>query len=47
MNSAVADDPSLANSDPYGDGWKFRVRMEGDADLISWPSRSRCLTTSR
>ncbi|MEV4374474.1 biotin/lipoyl-containing protein, partial [Nonomuraea sp. NPDC049637] len=36
VNSAVADDPSLANSDPYGDGWMFRVRMEGDAeDLLS------------
>ncbi|MEU1722405.1 glycine cleavage system protein GcvH [Actinomadura sp. ATCC 39365] len=36
VNAAVADDPSLANSDPYGDGWMFRVRMEGDAeDLLS------------
>ncbi|MEU5861108.1 MULTISPECIES: glycine cleavage system protein GcvH [unclassified Nonomuraea] len=36
VNQAVVDDPSLANSDPYGDGWMFRVRMEGDAeDLLS------------
>ncbi|MEU1386987.1 MULTISPECIES: glycine cleavage system protein GcvH [unclassified Nonomuraea] len=36
VNAAVSDDPSLANSDPYGDGWMFRVRMEGDAeDLLS------------
>ncbi|MFI9588790.1 glycine cleavage system protein GcvH [Nonomuraea sp. NPDC052265] len=36
VNQAVVDDPSLANTDPYGDGWMFRVRMEGDAeDLLS------------
>ncbi|TMR95370.1 glycine cleavage system protein GcvH [Nonomuraea basaltis] len=36
VNQAVVDDPSLANSDPYGEGWMFRVRMEGDAeDLLS------------
>ncbi|MGN9838608.1 glycine cleavage system protein GcvH [Nonomuraea sp. H19] len=36
VNQAVADDPSLANSDPYGEGWMFRVRMEGDPeDLLS------------
>jgi glycine cleavage system H protein len=36
VNQAIVDDPSLANSDPYGDGWMFRVRMEGDAeDLLS------------
>ncbi|NUP69461.1 MAG: glycine cleavage system protein GcvH [Nonomuraea sp.] len=36
VNQSVVDDPSLANSDPYGDGWMFRVRMEGDAeDLLS------------
>lgn len=36
VNQAVVDDPGLANGDPYGDGWMFRVRMEGDAeDLLS------------
>lgn len=36
VNQSVVDDPSLANSDPYGEGWMFRVRMEGDAeDLLS------------
>ncbi|TDD09518.1 glycine cleavage system protein GcvH [Nonomuraea deserti] len=36
INQAIVDDPSLANSDPYGDGWMFRVRMEGDPeDLLS------------
>jgi glycine cleavage system H protein len=36
INQAVVDDPSLVNSDPYGEGWLFRVRMAGDAeDLLS------------
>ncbi|MEV0203336.1 glycine cleavage system protein GcvH [Nonomuraea sp. NPDC050691] len=36
VNQAVVDDPSLANTDPYGDGWMFRVRVEGDPeDLLS------------
>ncbi|MEO3889744.1 glycine cleavage system protein GcvH [Nonomuraea sp. B5E05] len=36
INQAIVDDPSLANSDPYGEGWMFRVRMEGDPeDLLS------------
>ncbi|MET7332841.1 glycine cleavage system protein GcvH [Nonomuraea sp. NPDC005650] len=36
VNQAVVDDPSLVNSDPYGEGWMFRVRVEGDArDVLS------------
>ena len=30
VNQAVVDDPSLVNSDSYGEGWLFRVRIEGD-----------------
>jgi glycine cleavage system H protein len=26
-NAALADDPSLANSDPEGEGWFFRLRL--------------------
>ena len=26
-NEAVVDDPSLVNSDPYGQGWLFRIRL--------------------
>jgi glycine cleavage system H protein len=25
-NTAVVDDPSLVNSDPYGDGWLLRIK---------------------
>ncbi|WP_327086922.1 glycine cleavage system protein GcvH [Nonomuraea sp. NBC_01738] len=36
VNQTVVDDPSLCNSDPYGEGWMFRVRLEGDPeDLLS------------
>lgn len=32
INSAVVDDPALVNSDPYGEGWLFRVRVEHEPD---------------
>ncbi|MEV0582330.1 glycine cleavage system protein GcvH [Nonomuraea sp. NPDC050310] len=36
VNQAVVEKPDLVNSDPYGEGWMFRVRLEGDAeDLLS------------
>ncbi|MEU6739095.1 glycine cleavage system protein GcvH [Streptosporangium sandarakinum] len=36
VNDSVVDDPSLVNSDPYGEGWLFRIRMEGEPeDLLS------------
>lgn len=28
FNSALADNPELVNSDPYGDGWMIKVRIE-------------------
>jgi glycine cleavage system H protein len=34
VNSAVVDDPGLLNTDPYGAGWLFRVRMTTTADLL-------------
>ncbi|GAA1014730.1 glycine cleavage system H protein [Acrocarpospora pleiomorpha] len=35
-NQAVVDDPSLVNSDPYGEGWLFRVRIDADpTDLLT------------
>lgn len=36
INSAVVDTPALVNSDPYGEGWLFRVRVEEEPeDLLS------------
>ena len=33
VNEALEDDPSLVNSDPYGDGWMIRLRVEDPAEL--------------
>ena len=32
-NSAVADDPSLINSDPEGDGWFFKIKLADQGEL--------------
>lgn len=32
-NSALDDDPSLVNSDPYGAGWMLRIRVADESDL--------------
>lgn len=33
VNEALEDNPELVNSDPYGDGWFFRVRVADEAEL--------------
>lgn len=33
VNSALVNDPSLVNSDPYGAGWLIKVKTAGPADL--------------
>ena len=32
-NPALADDPSLVNSDPEGEGWFFRLRLSNSSQL--------------
>ena len=32
-NAAVADDPSLINRDPEGDGWFFKLRLDDVGDV--------------
>ncbi len=35
VNAGVTEDPSTVNSDPYGEGWMFRVRLTQDpGDLM-------------
>ena len=34
INQAVTDDPALVNSDPYGAGWLFRIRIVSLPDLL-------------
>ena len=33
MNEALRDDPSLANSDPLGAGWFFKVKLSDAAQV--------------
>ena len=33
VNEALRDDPALANSDPLGAGWFFKVRLDNAADV--------------
>ena len=37
VNADIEDDPGLVNSDPYGAGWLFKVRLDGEppSDLLS------------
>jgi len=32
-NSAVADDPSVINSDPEGEGWFFKLKLDNPGEL--------------
>ncbi len=32
-NAAVADDPALINRDPEGEGWFFKLRLDGEGEL--------------
>jgi len=32
VNEALADDPEIINSDPYGDGWIVRIDPAGEID---------------
>lgn len=33
VNAALADDPSLVNSDPYGAGWMIKLEVSDPKDL--------------
>lgn len=32
-NPAIADDPSVINSDPEGEGWFFKIRLDNPSEL--------------
>ena len=32
-NAALDDDPSLVNSDPYGDGWMIKLEVDDDEEV--------------
>ncbi|MET8145441.1 glycine cleavage system protein GcvH [Sphaerisporangium sp. NPDC005288] len=46
VNQVVVDDPSLVNSDPYGDGWLFRVRVEGPHEDLLTAEEYTTVTTA-
>ena len=33
FNSALEDDPSLINNDPFGDGWIIKVKVSDTSDI--------------
>ena len=35
VNQAAIDDPAVVNSDPYTDGWLFKVDVASTGDLLS------------
>jgi glycine cleavage system H protein len=48
VNAALKDDPSLANSDPLGNGWFFKVRVADMAEfegLMDGPGYDALLKT--
>jgi glycine cleavage system H protein len=48
VNPALDDDPTIINSDPYGEGWLYRVKMSDPAelrDLIDAASYRKSLRT--
>jgi glycine cleavage system H protein len=35
INESLADEPEKVNSDPYGDGWMIRLKMDNPAAVDS------------
>jgi len=33
VNAALEDEPELVNTDPYGDGWMFKVKLSDASEL--------------
>ena len=33
MNKTIVDNPALVNSDPYGAGWFYKIKLSNPADL--------------
>jgi glycine cleavage system H protein len=46
VNASVVDDPSLVNSDPYGEGWLFRVQLGDDPEDLLTSAEYTTLTTT-
>lgn len=46
VNEALRDDPSLANTDPLGAGWFFKVKLSDKAQLDALMDETRYTTFS-
>lgn len=46
VNADIEDDPGQVNSDPYGAGWLFKVRMDGEppSDLLTAEQYAELIT---
>lgn len=45
-NEGLADSPETVNQDPYGEGWLFRVKPEGDPQDLMDPDAYQALVDS-
>jgi len=46
VNEALRDDPSLANSDPQGAGWFFKIRLAEPAQVTALMDEAACTAFS-
>lgn len=47
VNAAVVDAPNIINDDPYGEGWMFKVRVDGEpGDLLDAQSYGKLIEES-
>jgi len=44
INQAVVDNPQLLNDDPFGTGWLFVMRLEGEAPLLDATAYAKLTT---
>ena len=46
VNEALGDNPEKINEDPYGEGWILKLRVSGEADLLSAADYEKVLEES-
>ena len=35
VNASLDDDPAVVNSDPYGEGWMIKIRVEDPSEVTA------------
>ncbi len=46
VNESLSDNPEKINEDPYGEGWILKLRVYGEADLLSAEDYEKALEES-